>query len=79
MNCLALTNWASGDVCTYVICNSIPCKSALNQFERLIPTPVATTWAVVIDLQKLILNSLLRRNKNMSKIPYETNLGVVLS
>ena len=79
MNCLALTNWASGDVCMYVIRNSIPCKSVLNQFEHLIPTPVATTWAVVIDLQKLISNSLLRRNKNTSKIPYETNLGVALS
>ena len=78
MNCLALTNWASGNVCTYVIRNSIPCKSALNQFKRLIPTPVATTWAVMIDLQKLISNSLLWRNKNMSKIPYETNLRVAL-
>ena len=50
----------------------------LNQFEHLIPTPVATTWAVMIDLQKLIPNCLLRRYKDMSNIPYETILRVAL-
>ena len=63
----------------YIVHNTIPSEMTLNQFEHLIPTPVATTWAVVIDLQKLISNSLLRRNKNTSKIPYETNLRVALS
>ena len=79
MDSLALTDWTSGDISTYIICNTIPSEMMLNQFEHLIPTPVATTWAVMIDLQKLISNSLLRRNKNTSKIPYETNLGVALS
>ena len=78
MDSLALTDWTSGDISAYIIRNTIPSEMTLNQFKRLIPTPVATTWAVMIDLQKLIPNSLLRRYKDMSNIPYETILRVVL-
>ena len=78
MDSLALTDWTSGDISAYVIHNTIPSEMTLNQFEHLIPTPVATTWAVVIDLEKLILNSLLRRYKDTSNILYETILGVAL-
>src|SRR5947207_14816763 len=78
MDSLALTDWTSGDVSTYSIHNTIPSEMMLNQFEHLIPTPVATTWAVMIDLQKLILNSLLRRYKDTSNTPYETILRVAL-
>ena len=78
MDSLALTGRAGGDVGSYVVGDSIPDEMVSNQFERLISAPVATTRTVVIDLQKLIPNSLLRQNKNTSKIPYETILGVVL-
>ena len=78
MDSLALTGRAGSDIGLYIVGDSILDEIVLNQFERLISALVATTRTVVIDLQKLIPNSLLQRNENMSKILYKTILGVAL-
>ncbi len=63
MHSFALTNGASGNITVNIIHNARPYKMTFNQFESFISTSMTPTRAVIVELQKLTLNSFLIRHK----------------
>jgi len=59
---LALTNRTCSNITAYIFSNSISDEMMLNLFKHFLSAPMTCTGRVVIDLQKLASDSLLRRN-----------------